>query len=470
MEAWMAFVSIMAIVAIVVVAGGLIAFIGHMIIGAFDNNKQGTAQESKDVIDYAQYKQLTDGKQVTENKEYDFEAINESKAQQEKDMLENEAETIFELNEDKDDELEAIENRLKESNLDAEKVETELVETEELKSEDVKEEITSNELEEDELDDFDLDGMLDEISNDVIEEEKTQVQDEEIKMSDELASYSIDDLLAQAEAEQEAEETPVEEVKEVVETTEEVKDENPQVEEIATEEIKAVEETEDEGEEEGNASVDETLIEEEIVEQDVETEEVKEEASVESAEIAALKAQLADLNKQLEEARAQNVQKVQVVSIDMTEDECVARLETLEERLKNVKKEYKTNAKEYRPLKKVMNDLERYQTKLRRKEAVVAKKKVALYGVNNYVDIDKERAEKLANELELLDGLRLSVSHCEEVINANKDRFPILEHTNQILEDQISHIEADIASTQATLQKIREKNGTGEGSNEGTNE
>ena len=89
-----------------------------------------------------------------------------------------------------------------------------------------------------------------------------------------------------------------------------------------------------------------------------------------------------------------------------------------------------------------------------------------MYGVNNYVDIDKERAEKLANELELLDGLRLSVNHCEEVINANKDRFPILEHANQILEDQITHIEADIASTQATLQKIREKKGNGEGSNE----
>ena len=121
--------------------------------------------------------------------------------------------------------------------------------------------------------------------------------------------------------------------------------------------------------------------------------------------------------------------------------------------------------KEYRPLKKVMNDLDRYQTKLRRKEAVVAKKKVALYGVNNYVDIDKEKAEKLANELELLDGLRLSVSHCEEVINANKDRFPVLEHTNQILEDQISHIEADIATTQATLQRIRDKKGNGESNN-----
>ena len=118
--------------------------------------------------------------------------------------------------------------------------------------------------------------------------------------------------------------------------------------------------------------------------------------------------------------------------------------------------------KEYRPLKKVMNDYERYQTKLRRKDAMVAKKKVALYGVNNYVDIDKEKAEKLSNELELLNGLRLSVSHCEEVINANKDRFPILEHTNKILEDQITHIEADIMATQETLRKIREENGNGE--------
>ena len=179
------------------------------------------------------------------------------------------------------------------------------------------------------------------------------------------------------------------------------------------------------------------------------------------AEIAALKAQLENLNRQLEEVRAT---KVEVVSINTTEEECIARLEMLEERLKNVKKDHKINAKEYRPLKKVMNDLERYQTKLRRKEAVVAKKKVALYGVNNYVDIDKEKAEKLANELELLDGLRLSVHHCEEVINANKDRFPVLEHTNQILEDQIAHIETDIAATQETLRKLREQNGNGEGS------
>ena len=78
---------------------------------------------------------------------------------------------------------------------------------------------------------------------------------------------------------------------------------------------------------------------------------------------------------------------------------------------------------------------------------------------------DKEKAEKLANELEFLDGLRLSVQHCEDVVNANKDRFPILERTNNILEEQISTIEADIETTKATLQKIREQNGEGDKGN-----
>ena len=430
MEAWMAFVSIMAIVAIVVVGGGIIAFIGHMIIGAFDNNKQSRPTNSKDVIDYAQYKQLEDAKQVNVNNEYDFKAINQAKAKEEKSLLDAKEDEIFNL----DEEIEEISNLEEETEVE-----------EEVKPE-VKDDI---------FDDLDIDDMLSEISNDIIEEEKAiadEVNKEEVKIGDELNSYTIDEMLKEVESFDEETENAEEPIEETV-VAEEVED--------------TVEETE-----EAENIVEET----EAVEKDEVVEEVKEEQPVvetvvkdeaKDKEIEDLKAQLAELNKQLEAARSG---KVEVVSIDMTEEECVARLETLEERLKNVKKDYKINAKEYRPLKKVMNDLERYQTKLRRKEAVVAKKKVALYGVNNYVDIDKEKAEKLANELELLDGLRLSVSHCEEVINANKDRFPILEHTNQILEDQIAHIEADIASTQATLQKLRDKNGNDEENNEGNEE
>lgn len=446
MEAWMAFVSIMAIVAIVVVAGGLIAFIGHMILSAFDNGKQGAKQENKDVIDYAQYKQLTSGNEKIENKEYDFEAINESKAKKEKELLEKEVESTFDLDLEKDEELEKIEQRLQEEVAPV-KVEA-------------KEEVKT---ETDDIDDFDLDNMLSEISNDIIEEEKSQVE-EDVKMSDELASYSIDDLLKQAEEAENVEEM-VEDVEPAAQDAVLTQDESDEDEiKLESEEVKqddileAIEEDEDLFE-----SNDATYEVEDAVEETV-AEPVVDERN---EEIEKLKAQLAELNKQLEEARTS---KVEVVKIDTTEEECLERIAILEERLKLVKKDYKSNAKEYRPLKKVMNDLERYQTKLRRKEAVVAKKKVSLYGVNNYVDIDKEKAEKLANELELLDGLRLSVSHCEEVINANKDRFPVLEHTNQILEDQIAHIEADIASAQAILQKIREKNGNGEGSNEGTEE
>ena len=136
------------------------------------------------------------------------------------------------------------------------------------------------------------------------------------------------------------------------------------------------------------------------------------------------------------------------------------RLAILDERLKNAKKDLKINNKELNPLEKVKRTLERDKTKLRRKYAIVAKKKVALYGVNNYVDIDKEKAEKLAQEIELLEGLKLSVAHCEEVMNANIDRYPILVHTDKILRENIANIESDIANLNKELKALREKNGT----------
>ena len=417
METWMALVSIMAIVAVVLVAGGIIAFIAHLIIGALDRTDKKVNYDTNrtELLDYAQYKQNQQNSGAQTN-EYDFEAINKAKVEEEKSKLEEEVVDNFAIEENLTDEI----------------------------AEEIKEEKVESKIEEiDEDDDLDFDAMLEEISNDIIEEEKEKATEENApKMSDELGSYSIEEYMNNLEEETE-EEVAEEKIEEVEETAEEIAE---------------LPLAEDDGEEglEIKPENEEDLIAEEIEA----TEDVAEEKEDESKKIIEdLKAQLADLNKQLEIARSS---KTEVVTINMTEEECVARLNMLEERLKDVKKDYKTNMKEYRPLKKVMNDLEKYQTKLRRKDTIVAKKKVALYGVNNYVDIDKEKAEKLANDLELLEGLRLSVSHCEEVINANKDRYPILERTNQILEDQIAHIEADIASTQATLAKIREQNGSGE--------
>ena len=445
MDAWMAFVSIMAIVAIVVVTGGIIAFIGHVIIGAFDNKK--VVNNTKELLDYSQYKQLEDTrvKDAVVTAEYNFEEINKAKAKKEQELAKNDTVADdFKLEDVKDDDLEDLENRIKLQN-----------ETK------VEEKTVEKELDFD--DDLDLDNLLNEISNDVTEEEKDKIhEDNAPKMDESLANYSIEDYLKSFENE---EADDIEDVEEI--------EEEPIVEESVVEEVKEeVEESVEDVEEivEDNTEVEETIEEEisaepiieEVVEEKAE-EKVEEKVVDNSEEIERLKAELADLNRQLEEARSG---KVEVVTINMTEAECVNRLEVLEERLKNVKKDYKINQKEYRPLKKIINDLDKYQSKLRRKENMVAKKKVALYGVNNYVDIDKEKAEKLANELDLLDGLRLSVQHCEEVINANKDRFPILERTNNILEDQIAHLEADIATTQKQLEKIRADKGEDEGDKE----
>lgn len=431
---WQAFVGIIAIIGIVIVVGGLIAFLGHIIIGAFDNEDRASKQPKQEVMDYTQYKQQNLIEDKSKGQDYDFEAINMAKAQKEQEMIDgtNKEDDLFKLVEDNDSNLEEIENRLKNENKEETKSENEKPATDVKTLEDAPMAVAEESNEEDKTDsedDLDIQNLIDEINNEVVDEAKEDKENQPEEENSILDQYNIDKILNQQEDEESSE----------VETTSE---EEPVEAETKAEET--VEEVEPESTEEATP---------------VEDEKTKQELEDANKRIAELTSQLESLNKQLSE---QPEQPTEVVTIDMTEEECLNRIAVLEERLKNAKKDYKINMKEYRPLKKVMTDLERYQTKLRRKEAIVAKKKVALYGVNNYVDIDKEKAEKLANELELLDGLRLSVNHCEDVINANKDRFPILEHTNNILEEQISQLEADLEQTNATLQKIREREGKGE--------
>ena len=110
------------------------------------------------------------------------------------------------------------------------------------------------------------------------------------------------------------------------------------------------------------------------------------------------------------------------------------------------------------PLARVKKTLERDEQKLRRREAIVARKKVILYGVNNYVDIDEEKAKKLSEDLDLLDGLRLSVQHCEDVMATNKDRYPLLETTNQILVQVNRDLKDDIAEVQDAINNYKNAN------------
>ena len=131
------------------------------------------------------------------------------------------------------------------------------------------------------------------------------------------------------------------------------------------------------------------------------------------------------------------------------------RLNTLNDRLSAAEKDLKANKKEYIPLSRIKKNLESDKAKLRRKEAVVAKQKVVLFGVNNYV-VDPEKEKKLNEDLDLLDALRLSVQHCEEVMKENEDRYPILEKTNGILTKQVEDLKADIADIDARIAKLQD--------------
>lgn len=448
---WQAFLGIIAIIGIVIVVGGIIAFLGHVVIGAFDNEDRTTKQPKQEVMDYTQYKQQNLLAEQNKQQDYDFESINEAKAQKEQELVQDSKEDdLFKLIDENDSNLDEIENRLKKQNEESKEVERPATDVKTL--EDAPMAVEENK--EDSDDDVDIQNLIDEINNEVVDEEKEKADEKTEDVNPVLAEYDINKIMSETEQDTDdktAEESIEESEQAVAETEPEVEDNKEnEVTKETTETAEPVEET-----------VEETV--EEQPEEKVETvEESNKELEDANKRIAELTSKIDELNKQLS---AQPVATTEVVTIDMTEDECLNRIAVLEERLKNAKKDYKTNMKEYRPLKKVMNDLDRYQTKLRRKETVFAKKNVALYGVNNYVDLDKEKQEELEQELELLNGLRASVTHCEEVIEANKDRFPILERTNKILEEQIAQLESDLELANATLQKIRERDGKGEGEN-----
>lgn len=470
---WQAFLGIIAIIGIVVVVGGIIAFLGHVVIGAFDNEDRSTKQPKQEVMDYTQYKQQNLLAEQNKQQDYDFESINEAKAKKEEELVQdNKEDDLFKLIDENDSNLDEIENRLKKQNEESDEVERPATDVKTLEDAPMAvEEEKADEADSD--DDIDIQNLIDEINNEVVDEEKEKADEQAEDVNPVLAEYDINKIMSEAEqnTDDNAAEESIEESEEAVaetepeveeKTAEQVEETNVGEETEAAEQAAETEETTD-AETEQTEEVVETPVEEQVEEEKVETvEESNKELEDANKRIAELTSKIDELNKQLS---AQSVATTEVVTIDMTEDECLNRIAVLEERLKNAKKDYKTNMKEYRPLKKVMNDLDRYQTKLRRKETVFAKKNVALYGVNNYVDLDKEKQEELEQELELLNGLRTSVTHCEEVIEANKDRFPILERTNKILEEQIAQLESDLELANATLQKIRERDGKGEGEN-----
>jgi hypothetical protein len=161
------------------------------------------------------------------------------------------------------------------------------------------------------------------------------------------------------------------------------------------------------------------------------------------------------LQRLLEESKAPQKKKV-IENLSLEEYE--TKLNALKERLAVNEKDLRNVKKEFIPLRKVNKTLERDEKKLRRREAIVAKQKVELYGVNNFVDIDENKAKKLAEDLDLLEGLRLSVKHCEDVMVANKDRYPILENTFNILTRNNQALKVDVQDIEERIAKIKSNN------------
>ena len=424
---WNAFVNVLAIIAIIVVAACVMIFLGDLLISIIDGksgiffkrNKKAKVEELEDEDDksnYATREELAKLQEMYRNKETQSAPVVVVQPQPVQknvtdDYLNNAVPVDYDLAKKEEEIMNAKKNRL-------------LVPKEEEK---VESGITKDEI----LDQ--VDKVADEILSNY-EAEKTNKQ----KIDDyakELENYKIETSLDDVNEE------------ESNANTDNSKNDNN--------------DNDDNGDDDG-AILEPAPAPEKIVEK-----EVVKEVMVDNPEIVEenkkLQQQLEELRNALQEAnnRASELEQEREEEKDAgpmiytTVEDCEARLEILEERLRVAKKELKINDKEFKPLFKVRKNLNKYKEKLRRKEVSVARQKVVLYGVNNYVDIDKDRAEKLANDIELLDGLRLSVQDCENVVEASKDRYPILEQTNRLLKTNIADLEHDIETTTQVLEALK---------------
>ena len=398
-----AFLQVLAIIGIIIVGGFIIFFLGDIILSVLDPNYVRFGQRKKTQEDKEETKQIENVKEPIKELEFSFEDADENAFVKPEEVKP----VVIEHKEEKQEEV-------KEEPVVEEPVE----EVDELKL--AEEEFKKNMLrdieerrqqkeEKEELDNF----FFDDEDVNVFEEEPIEGQ-EQIELEAPVE-----------EAEEQPEVEPVEDIEEVVEPKEIVKPEEIEEDEVIEEPS--------ESEEENNSKIEEL-----------------------KAQFAAEIAKLQERNQELENKLATKAEAGPTMGIEEYE----ARLETLKERLSANEKELRKVKKEYIPLRKVHKTLESDERKLRRKEAIVAKQKVVLYGVNNIADIDEEKAKKLSEELDLLEGLKLSVQHCEEVMAANKERYPILENTFNILTNNNEAIKADIKATEEAIEKLKTETAT----------
>lgn len=164
------------------------------------------------------------------------------------------------------------------------------------------------------------------------------------------------------------------------------------------------------------------------------------------------KAKLAEEKEQL----AKELENIKQTPVEddkpyFTRDYYVSKLEQLQKELADTNKELRANKREYMPIVKCKKALARDGEKLRKKEVLVAKQKIALYGVNSPKNVDPEKKAKLDEDMATLKELKDSVLHCEEVIKQNEDRFPILEKTNKLLTKQVDRLTKEIETVNEAI-------------------
>lgn len=289
------------------------------------------------------------------------------------------------------------------------------------------------------------DEIMEAVKQAVKEIQEENKEDTKVEVKEQPAVVVVE---VKEEPKEEVKEEPKEEVKE--EPKEEV--EEPVVEEKPEEKVEEIEEDEE--------SIIRSITEE--TKKELARQEQEERLTSENEDMAriieSLKAQIEEDKKAIRELEEKvNNQETVVVTEKVpqgSKEEILARLEVLRQRLKENERELSANKKEFVPLRRVNKTLEKDKKKLRRREALVAKQRTVLFGVNNYMDIDNEKAKELDEELELLEGLKLSVQHCEEVMEKNKERYPILERANAFLVKTRDDLKADIKELEDRLAVI----------------
>lgn len=296
------------------------------------------------------------------------------------------------------------------------------------------------------------------------EEENKEVDnavEEPVNVEENTASEEVEEKTEEnAEESNETEDTPsenVEETEESEETTEEEQAEEDEASEYIRQRraelmerlarMQSAEDEEEETEENDAVDVSEEETEEPAETTEEETEEVAEPEEEKTADVVA--------DNKFDEAKNNDEEGKNSLASTMSLEELEAKLAEEQDRLKANEKELRQCKKEFLPLRRVKKTLENDEKKLRRKEALVAKQKVVLYGVNNYADIDEEKAKKLAEDLDLLDGLKLSVQHCEEVMAKNEERYPLLEKIYNLLTSQNTEIKDDIKKLQEAIDELK---------------